>query len=78
VLYAVLGAYYYLRIANAMLIKKAVDAEPVTPGAGMWVALGITGFATVAIGILPQYFIDAALHSVSMPQMVAPVARLLQ
>src|SRR5512146_1376136 len=49
VLYAVLGAYYYLRIANAMIIKKAVAAEPVKPGAGMWVALGVTGFATTAL-----------------------------
>jgi hypothetical protein len=43
----------------------------------MWVALGVTGFATIAIGIVPQYFIDAALRSVSLPQMVAPIANLL-
>jgi NADH-quinone oxidoreductase subunit N len=78
VLYAVVGAYYYLRIANAMIIKKAVDAEPVSAGAGMWVALGVTGFATVAIGILPQFFIDAAARSISVPQAVASIATILR
>ena len=67
VLYAVVGAYYYLRIANAILIKKAVDTEPVSAGAGMWVALGVTGFATVAVGIMPQGMINLATRSLSLP-----------
>src|SRR5208282_6594315 len=32
VLYAVISLYYYMRIANAMLMRPAVEAEPVRIG----------------------------------------------
>src|SRR5207302_5086630 len=51
VLYAVFGLYYYMRVANAMLMRKAVDTRPVTLSPAMATALAITGIATVGIGI---------------------------
>src|SRR5207302_9245997 len=42
VLYAVFGLYYYMRIANAMLMRQALDKEPLKIGGSMAAALGVT------------------------------------
>ncbi|MGI9102137.1 MAG: NADH-quinone oxidoreductase subunit N [Terriglobales bacterium] len=68
VLYAVLGLYYYLRIANAMFMRPATDAEPVVVSPGMSVALAITALGTVGIGIFPNLFIRAAEWGVGIQQ----------
>ena len=57
VLYAVFGLYYYMRIANAMFMRDAADKERLPISAGMRVALAVTAFATVYIGIFPEQFI---------------------
>jgi NADH-quinone oxidoreductase subunit N len=67
VLYAVVAAYYYLRIANAMIIRKARDVEPVTISPGINAALFITALGTVGIGLFPNFFIHAAQWSLSLP-----------
>jgi len=67
ILFSVLGLYYYMRMANAMFMKKAMDAEPVAAGAGMKFALFVTGLATIVIGIFPQFFIEVATRSLSLP-----------
>ena len=60
VLYAVVAAYYYLRVANAMFMRKPQgEGVPVTPPA-MNLALWITAAATILIGIFPNVFIQAA------------------
>lgn len=59
VLYAVFGLYYYMRVANAMFMRPAVDKEPVRAGGAMWAALTVTGLATLAIGVYPEPFIGA-------------------
>jgi len=68
VLYAVVGLYYYMRIANAMLMKPAVDTEPVKLGPAMRLTLAITGVATVAIGLFPNFFIWAVNWSLGLTQ----------
>jgi NADH-quinone oxidoreductase subunit N len=78
VLYAVLGLYYYMRIANAMIIKKAVDTEPVPISAGMTAALAVSGLATIGIGIFPNFFIEAASRSLSLPHAVAAIVGLMK
>ncbi len=57
VLYAVFGLYYYMRIANAMFMREAFDKSRLPISAGMRVALGVSAFATVFIGIFPEKFI---------------------
>jgi NADH-quinone oxidoreductase subunit N len=59
VLFAVVALYYYARIFNQMLMKTEVDAEPVAAGFGMRLALGITGVATIAVGMFPNGAISA-------------------
>jgi NADH-quinone oxidoreductase subunit N len=68
VLFAVLGLYYYMRIANAMFMKPAMDEEPVQIGAGMQVALAATAIGTVVIGIFPNFFINAAGAALGIQQ----------
>ena len=66
VLYAVFGLYYYLRIANAMFMREAVNKERLHISLGMKVALGVSALATVVIGIFPEYFIQAVNWSLKL------------
>jgi NADH:ubiquinone oxidoreductase subunit 2 (subunit N) len=66
VLYAVFGLYYYMRIANAMFMREALDKSRLPVSAGMKVALGITAFATVFIGIFPDRFIRLVTWGLGM------------
>ena len=68
VLYAVFGLYYYMRIANAMFMREATDKTPLPLSPGMRVALGVTAFATVYIGILPEQFIRLVNWSLGIVQ----------
>ena len=69
VLFAVLGLYYYAGIFNAAFIRKPADSVPVAAGAGMQLALAVTGLGTIVIGIFPNAFIEAASWSLSLPHM---------
>jgi NADH:ubiquinone oxidoreductase subunit 2 (subunit N) len=47
-----------MRIANQMFMREAVDETRLPVSAGMRVALGVTAFATVFIGVFPDRFIQ--------------------
>ena len=66
VLYAVFGLYYYMRIANAMFMSEALDKTRLPISIAMRVALGVTAFATVVIGIFPERFIRVVTWSIRM------------
>jgi NADH-quinone oxidoreductase subunit N len=68
VLYAVFGLYYYMRIGNAMFMRDASDKSRLPISLGMRVALGVTAFATVYIGILPEQFIRTVNWSLNIVQ----------
>jgi NADH-quinone oxidoreductase subunit N len=59
VLFTVVGAYYYLKMANAMFMGTAVSEEPVSSTTAMNAALVFSAAATVIIGLLPNTFIHA-------------------
>jgi NADH-quinone oxidoreductase subunit N len=66
--FAVIGLYYYARIFNAAFMQKPLDAEPVAAGAGMRLALAITGIGTIVIGMFPNGMIQWAQWSIfSLP-----------
>jgi NADH-quinone oxidoreductase subunit N len=77
VLYAVFGLYYYMRIANQMFMREALDQTPLPISAGMRVALGVTAFATVYIGIFPEQFIRMVNWSIGIVQ-ATPIAGLMR
>jgi len=68
VLFAVLGLYYYLRIANAAFMREAIDAEPVKIAPGLGVALWISAAATLGIGMFPELFLRAVNWSLALSQ----------
>ncbi len=76
VLYAVFGLYYYMRIANAMFMRQALDREPLKISMGMRTALGVTAMGTVFIGIYPEPFIRAVNWSLGIAQ--TPIASLIR
>jgi len=77
VLYSVFGLYYYLRIANAMFVRQSLEKErlPLSPAMGL--ALFVTAFATLAIGIFPDFMIRMTNEVLGLTQ-VAPVAHLVR
>jgi NADH-quinone oxidoreductase subunit N len=66
VAYSVFGLYYYLRVANAMFMREALNKERLTVSLGMKIALGVTALATVVIGIFPERFIQAVNWSLRL------------
>ena len=66
VLYAVIGLYYYMRIASAMIMKPATDTAPVSIGPAMGLALLVTAAGTIGIGIFPNFFINAVNWSLGL------------
>jgi|KBSMisStandDraft_5_1062788.scaffolds.fasta_scaffold01002_6 NADH-quinone oxidoreductase subunit N len=66
VAYSVFGLYYYLRVANAMFMREALNKERLTISLGMKIALGVTALATVVIGIFPEHFIQAVNWSLRL------------
>jgi NADH-quinone oxidoreductase subunit N len=76
VIYVAVAMYYYLRIANAMLMRPAADAEPVRIAPGLGLALAITGIASIGIGIYPEPFIRAVNWSLHITQASSAVTLL--
>jgi NADH-quinone oxidoreductase subunit N len=67
ILFSVLGLYYYMRVVNAMFMRKAMDTEPVAAGVGMRVALLVTAMGTIVVGMFPNFLIETATRSLSLP-----------
>ncbi|MGO8797401.1 MAG: NADH-quinone oxidoreductase subunit N [Candidatus Sulfotelmatobacter sp.] len=78
VLYSVFGAYYYLKMANAMFMGQSEERELLPVSWTMRAALGITAFATLFIGIMPNYFINIVNWSLSIAQNGAMTAQLMR
>ena len=66
VLFAVLGLYYYLRIANAAFMREAVDSEPVKVAPSLGFALWISAVATLGIGMFPEMFLRLVNWSLAL------------
>src|SRR3989475_10413676 len=77
VLYAVFGLYYYMRIANAMFMRDALDSTRLRLSPGMWVALVTTAAATIFIGVFPEWFIKAVNWTLPIAQ-DSPIATLIR
>jgi NADH-quinone oxidoreductase subunit N len=75
VLYSVFGLYYYLKMANAMFMGKSEETGLLPVSWTMRAALGVTAFATLFIGIMPDRFINIVNWSLVIAQ--SPVAKLV-
>jgi NADH-quinone oxidoreductase subunit N len=66
VLNAVVSLYYYFRIVIAMFVREDFVPAPLSFSVGIVIALVVTGFFTVMVGVWPGPFIDFALRA-SLP-----------
>jgi len=78
VLYVAVAMYYYLKVANAMLMRPAVDTEPVHISLGMGAALALTAGGTIGIGIFPDAFIQLTNWGIGITRHAASVAQIMR
>jgi len=68
VIYSLFGLYYYLKIANAMLMRAPMETERLPISLGMRCAVGVTALATIVIGVYPEPFIRSVNWSLGIAQ----------
>src|ERR1700736_4289067 len=68
VLYSLFGLYYYLKIANAMLMRAPIQTARLPVSLGMRCAGGGTALATIGIGVYPEPFIRGVNWSLGIVQ----------
>jgi NADH-quinone oxidoreductase subunit N len=68
VLYSLFGLYYYLKIANAMLMRAPMETERLPVSLAMRSAVGVTALATIVIGVYPEPFIRGVNWSLGIVQ----------
>ncbi|HSZ63090.1 MAG TPA: NADH-quinone oxidoreductase subunit N [Terriglobales bacterium] len=68
VVYSLFGLYYYLKIANSMLVRAPMERERLPVSFGMRCAVGITALATLFIGIYPEPAIRSVNWSLGIRQ----------
>ena len=68
VLYSLFGLYYYLKIANSMLMRAPIETGPLPISLGMRCTVGVTALATIVIGVFPEPFIRGVNWSLGIVQ----------
>jgi NADH-quinone oxidoreductase subunit N len=68
VLYSLFGLYYYLKIANAMLMRAPMETGRLPVSLGMRCAVGVAALATIVIGVYPEPFIRGVNWSLGIVQ----------
>ncbi len=68
VLYSLFGLYYYLKIANSMLMRSPMETGRLPVSIGMRCAVGVTALATIVIGVYPEPFIRSVNWSLGIVQ----------
>jgi NADH-quinone oxidoreductase subunit N len=66
VVFAIIGAFYYLRIIKLMYFDKAEDETPLLPTGQMQVALSINGLAVLGLGIFPGALIAVCARAIGV------------
>jgi NADH-quinone oxidoreductase subunit N len=56
-LYVAVAIYYYFKIVRAMFVRESTEPAPLALTAGLRMALGVSGFATLVIGLYPEPFL---------------------
>lgn len=64
VLFALVAAFYYLRIVKVMYFDDPVDVSAIEAGRGARFTLAVNGFAVLALGVLPGPLMSWCLEAV--------------
>jgi NADH-quinone oxidoreductase subunit N len=78
VLYSLFGLYYYLKIANSMLMRPPMEIGRLPVSIGMRCAVGVTALATIVIGVYPEPFIRGVNWSLNIAQAAPHVAAMIK
>ncbi|MFY9726125.1 MAG: proton-conducting transporter membrane subunit, partial [Bryobacteraceae bacterium] len=62
-LYVAVAIYYYFKIVRSMFTGEETEKAPLATSLGLRLALGASGFLTLAIGIYPEPFLRLAQTS---------------
>lgn len=66
-IFALIGAYYYLRVVMLMYFEEPTEVnlnKPILVSTDMLVAISVNGAAALLLGLLPSFFIDLCRISV--------------
>lgn len=66
-IFALIGAYYYLRVVMLMYFEEPTESnmhQPIIISSDMLIAVSINGVAALLLGLLPSFFIDLCRISV--------------
>lgn len=66
VLNSTVSLYYYFKVVQVMYTEDPSESRVLSFSPSIKIALGITGFATLFLGLYPEPIIKAALHSVQI------------
>ncbi|MGQ0524708.1 MAG: NADH-quinone oxidoreductase subunit NuoN [Betaproteobacteria bacterium] len=66
VLFALIGAFYYLRIVKLMYFDTPVDAAPIRPLADVRWVMSLNGLAMLVFGIMPGPLMALCLYSIQV------------
>jgi NADH-quinone oxidoreductase subunit N len=66
ILNSTISLYYYFKIVMAMYMEEPQGSTPLSFSPPLTVALGVTAFATLFIGLYPEPLIRAALQSIQL------------
>jgi NADH-quinone oxidoreductase subunit N len=61
VLFALIGAFYYIRIVKLMYFDEPVETAPIRPRLDAGILLSVNGLAMLALGMLPQKLMEWCL-----------------
>jgi NADH-quinone oxidoreductase subunit N len=64
VVFALIGAYYYLRIVKLMYFDPPADTAPIEPRRDMRVLMGANGLAMLALGVVPEPLMSLCVVSI--------------
>jgi NADH-quinone oxidoreductase subunit N len=66
-LYVAVAIYYYFKIVRAMFVRESTEPAPLALSAGLRMALGVSGLATLAIGVYPEPFLHLVGQASGLP-----------
>ena len=66
VVFALIGAFYYLRVVKLMYFDTPLDTAPLKPRADVHVVMSLNGLAMLLFGILPGPLMALCLYSIQV------------
>jgi len=64
VMFALVGAFYYIRVVKLMYFDEPVETHAIRPGLDVGILLSANGLAMLALGILPQPLMQVCLLAI--------------